>query len=82
MVVLIGAFQVVFHYGIGVVIGSEHLPEVLDLLSLLSSVTYLYVSSEHLGMVMQLEVVVSACVRLLAEDRSEGCCSPPLQLQV
>ena len=82
MVVLIGAFQVVFYYGIGVVIGPEHLPEVLDLLPLLSSVTYLYVSSEHLGRVMLVEVELSVCVRLLAEDRGEGCSFPPLQLQV
>ena len=80
MVVLIGAFQVVLHYEIGIVIGPEHL--VLDLLPLLSFVTYLYVSSEHLGRVMLVEVEVSICVRLLAEDRGEGCSSPPLQLQV
>ena len=65
-----------------VVIGPEHLPEVLDLLPLLSFVTYLYVSSEHLGRVMLVEVEVSICVRLLVEDRGEGCSSPPLQLQV
>ena len=51
------AFQVVLHYGLGVVICPEHLAEVLDLLPSLSLIAYLLCSdpqtlydiSEHFG---------------------------------
>ena len=81
------AFQVVLYYGLGVVIGPEHLSEVLDLLPSLSFVAYLlcsdpqalYDTSEHFDRVMQVDVEVPVCVCLLAEDRDPGSCSSPSQ---
>ena len=69
------AFQIVFHYRLGVVIGPEHLSEVLDCLPLLSLVAYLLCSDhqalcpEHLGRVMQVEVDVPVRVCHLAETK-------------